>query len=696
MSEKFYNPYQFIPVSTKETEKLDWKHMEQEGSTLKRADNLFVRHDCWHQKGFSGRITCELTTLSPLVVGGRQEEAKKIDRDKGIFKSEPAKAHPYRLPDNPDVRKERLKFPEHLPANSLRGMIASIAEIMSQSSLRVLTKESENPLSVRRSTDIPLKKMGVLLRENKQNYLIPLGEGWSYGRYENIEKTIIATEKERSENQELEQRYCYHFVHNNYPASELGGFLYIRGYHGDMPNKQRETLLKFTGELDRDADDRLVVKKGCVEDFEAILQDQHRNQKNHFPVLPKGYENHPKRWVTGKKGKQLPCVLDGDLVYYEEENGEVMELSYSSIWRRPVKGKLHEAFSYSCGENALPWHGSRDALTPAEWLFGVVEDNPNEDKRGGSRNLASRICFTDAVATKQKRFYPDQTLKILGSPKPPSPSLYFGSAQYKYISKDNLELSGKDQPDGAIPNGRKYYLPQPLGIGKNAAIPYKWTSSSIASDKQHLHIRCSPIDLDTTFTFDIDFENLGEKELELLIKSIIPSLEFVHRLGLGKSLGLGHVKLRITKLETIDRKARYSFTGLTKERYMNNQELLEKLQRNQNNSLINNDAQQALCALSECVLSEFKLSDPKNIKHPVCYPYSKFAKQLAHNESKGFEWFVCNDRVAASEDRGQFLRRLNTKNAEGELEIIPTLDADIHCPAKTQGSDNKEKRTHKK
>ncbi len=695
MSEKFYNPYQFIPVSTKETKTLGWKHANQEGVTLKNADNLFVRHDFWHQHGFSGRITCELTTLSPLVVGGRQEEAKKIDRDKGIVKSEPAKAHPYRLPDNPEVIKEKLKYPEHLPANSLRGMIASIAEAISQSSLRVLTKESENPLSVRRSTDIPLKKMGVLLREKDQNHLIPLGKGWSYGRYENIEKNIIATEKERQENQEIEQRDCYHFEYNNYLASELGGFLYIRGYHDDMPNKQRETLLKFTGELDRDADDLPIVKKGCVEDFEAILQEQHRNQKSHFPVLPKGYENHPNRWITGKKGKQLPCVLDGDLVYYEEEEeeeeekGEVTELSYSSIWRRPVTGKLHDAFRYSCGENALPWHGNRDALTPAEWLFGVVEDNPNEDKRGGSRNLASRVRFTDAVTTKQKRLYPDQTLKILGSPKPPSPALYFGSAQHKYISKDNLELSGKDQPDGAIPNGRKYYLPQPLGIGKDAKIPYKWVNSSVTSDKKHLHIHCSPIDLETTFKFDIYFENLGEEELDLLIKSINPSLEFVHRLGLGKSLGLGHVKLQIIKLETISRKTRYSVTGLTEERYSDNQSLLEKLRNNQNNPLINNDAQKALCALS----------DLENIKHPVCYPYSKFSKQSAHNESKGFEWFVCNDRAAASKESdytGQFLRRLNTKNAEGELEVIPTLDADIHCPTKPQSSDNKEKGNRRK
>lgn len=93
------------------------------------------------------------------------------------------------------------------------------------------------------------------------------------------------------------------------------------------------------------------------------------------------------------------------------------------------------------------------------------------------------------------------------------------------------------------------------------------------------------------------------------------------------------------------------------------------------------------------------MSNPKNIHYPVCYPYSKFAKQAVHNEKEGFEWFVCNERAAASSDldyKGQVLRQLNTENAEGELEIIPTLDADIYCPAKPQGSGNKEKGNRKK
>ena len=73
-----------------------------------------------------------------------------------------------------------------------------------------------------------------------------------------------------------------------------------------------------------------------------------------------------------------------------------------------------------------------------------------------------------------------------------------------------------------------------------------------------------------------------------------------------------------------------------------------------------------------------------NTSTPVCYPFSSQEQQKRYNETEGFKWFVCNDQAAASKSKnykGQFLRGLNTKNSQGELEIIP-LDANIHCPAK--------------
>lgn len=91
-----------------------------------------------------------------------------------------------------------------------------------------------------------------------------------------------------------------------------------------------------------------------------------------------------------------PLVLAGDILYYRAEHGEVVELSYSSIWRKAIAGDLFSAFARSSGENSLPWNKNRQALTPAEALFGVVEDQP--DKQQGGRHLASRVRFDGCVA----------------------------------------------------------------------------------------------------------------------------------------------------------------------------------------------------------------------------------------------------------------------------------------------------------
>lgn len=151
MSESFYNPYQFIPANTHKTPSLDWSPPKDQSQALERPDNKFVRHDYWHEQGLSGRIVCRLTTLSPTVVGGQQ-----IAQD-----NQPAIVRPYRHPNGQVA----------IPANSLRGLIGNTAEILSQSSLRVLTQPEDGAYSVRKpadSTDAEdsknvLKNLGILL-----------------------------------------------------------------------------------------------------------------------------------------------------------------------------------------------------------------------------------------------------------------------------------------------------------------------------------------------------------------------------------------------------------------------------------------------------------------------------------------------------------------------------------------------------
>jgi hypothetical protein len=77
----------------------------------------------------------------------------------------------------------------------------------------------------------------------------------------------------------------------------------------------------------------------------------------------------------------------------------------------------------------------------------------------------------------------------------------------------------------------------------------------------------TPISARQDFFFHIDFDNLTEEELGLLLYAIEPDAKFHHKLGMGKPLGLGSVKVQVLGYFRIDRMNRYSVSGLRSQRY---------------------------------------------------------------------------------------------------------------------------------
>jgi hypothetical protein len=131
--------------------------------------------------------------------------------------------------------------------------------------------------------------------------------------------------------------------------------------------------------------------------------------------------------------------------------------------------------------------------------------------------------------------------------------------QRRYIAKTEL-ASQKHRP-----NGRKVYLHHPRqDTAKKGKYQY-WESR----ESEHLDqkMRCQPMQKGQRFYGHIDFDNLSQAELGLLLRSLCPDSTYRHRLGLGKSLGLGTVAIEIEELFLIDRLQRYSLEGLDSPRY---------------------------------------------------------------------------------------------------------------------------------
>ena len=262
-----------------------------------------------------------------------------------------------------------------------------------------------------------------------------------------------------------------------------------------------------------------------------------------------------------------------------DDAGKITEIAVSAVWRRKLGDRRTPGMqsAYDFFDALAPAHlltplrpkpkqgTSRTGLTPAELLLGVVDDGKSDDA-ASARALASRVRVFDAVAFKApKTAVHAITLKTLSSPKPPSPALYFQprTGPAAYIPKGELNK------DSHRPNGRKFYLhhrKEDLTAGN----PEHWTCTTQARDgRDHLRLSCRPLlpDPANPFWFHIDFDNLSDAELTLLVSALQPDHAYRHKLGLGKSLGLGSVRVEIAGVFLVDRASRYGPQALDQARY---------------------------------------------------------------------------------------------------------------------------------
>lgn len=633
----FYNPYQFIPV----TGRIDGQPSARLPYTDIGTDSCHCRHDLWVAGAHSGRIVCRLTLETPTVVGANQEGDENTSK----------LVTPYRRDGQPAI-----------PGSSLRGMVGSVLETLSQSALRVLENRyysvrvparKEGPEGSR-----PLSALGRLVpsRSNPKGFdLVPLtiptleAQGNKY-RLDEVWEIVFRDkplgeclgayidgytrsnsrldyspasflEKQRPDSFHPKRKNYYYarlfslprqMVTNDIATTLVGlNQKVVRIQHGEMrfllgqkiengrdsvisqqewkvlPEAEQANYTKgFLRVLGIDGREstipttkkheifipcqsqnfRIRISDEAIARFIRLGEEREKASAKDTPKLPlhlKGYDSlGPGTYKPWEPQPDMIVFFDAAL----DEKSRlpyVCEISLSSIWRKEVDGTAHDFFG-AIDTSLLPWNRDRDDLTPAEALLGVVD----EDKAGETdtaRALASRLRFSDALyaADKKPELLREYTLKIQSSPKPPCPSMYFHPRNQpgNYVPKTSLS---KQQHQ---PNGRKVYLhhPNELAAARGQGIGETWETRSGENANQKL--RCTPLAAGQDFFFHIDFDNLSKAELTLLLAAITPSDGFLHRLGLGKALGLGSVEVKIEGVFFISRSKRYGKTALNEPRY---------------------------------------------------------------------------------------------------------------------------------
>lgn len=376
---------------------------------------------------------------------------------------------------------------------------------------------------------------------------------------------------------------------------------YVRGWLRVMHHDKRqlppksvrkyELFVPYPIELDDYDPFTLHCTESCLERFSQLSRERFDSQANGRPdeaVLQLPYSPINAERAAGQPLQPRP----GDLVFFKPtpDGDKIAEISYSSIWRARLEtnSQSNQPKAYQTLDG-LPFAGiatlqptdKRNIFSPSELLFGFVKDkkDAHEEHASHQQHEASALAFASklrigyGVATLPVVLGERVTLKILASPKPPSASMYFqkkADANGKYISKSDLT----SRTEQYVFQGRKAYLHAlrkgsqvqsvnaqgKPGDDKDAMPP--WQTRHPADDvKQKVCV--TPIAKDQTFYFEIDFDNLTYAELQALCAALVPTPAFEHKLGMGKPIGLGSVKIEPLGVYIIDRATRYKQDAVT-------------------------------------------------------------------------------------------------------------------------------------
>lgn len=483
---------------------------------------------------YTGRITCKLLNSTPMYVRAAQTPAE--------FEAQKQSKEPFYY----NSPKEKLL----IPGSSIRGMLRTLVEVISQSRLNPVT---EKQLFYRSVEDTSMgrtyrdrmkdKVRAGYYHEDKSGSWISLTVAGRVYRGNVMETfgvdSLYTNERPASPRRvplpEIQYTQVYFRLNEKalenparfYDVEDLStekmdgleeGILVITG---DMNNKKREFV--FTK---RTVDVRIKLTDDDVllfEDKDQLTQ----YQKYAFP--------------TGKRGKGK--LKNGDPVFcLLDENNRVVGFGRAFMFRLPYKNSPNQMHPDETDTTQLKYD-------MAEAMFGYV---PQE--KGGRQQLAGRIFISDAVMQGDiaGSLLPETQLKVLSSPKPTSFQNYL--TQDSPNNPDELHHYDTSNRKTTL-RGHKFYWHK----GSVSPEDYTATQQEQQQLRDQLSEKVKPIRDGREFVFEIRFENLHPEELGALLWVLDTAKDEQYRLkiGMGKPYGLGSVSIS-SKVHLENRKLRYS------------------------------------------------------------------------------------------------------------------------------------------
>jgi CRISPR-associated protein (TIGR03986 family) len=488
-----------------------------------------VPADRYHADRYTGWFEVSLTTLTPLYTRaalGVENFVRPVadGNDRGTLSAD--FFH----------RGDAARTPV-LPGSSLRGMVRSVFEIMTRSKMEFVNNRRlfYRTFASQRNTGLAalytasFKKENLvagILRKNSQGWYLQVSHGAPMG--------FVLVPSGGPNLPDTRKRFNRERVFVTLTA------------------QSHDTIGAVIAALDSKSGlkGHLIIPGRDIQArrwFQVILQPSNQPAESTcYPIDEAIYEDYLEwgKMAHGHKfgvSSDVPPLLNENSPAFAllTPEGEVMVIGANMMmalrYQRSIKDVVDQSYDRDT---------KRPEIDMTEAVFGrVVDRDPKATK-----SIKGRVFFEDATCRTPRPWLSENETdsvripEILSGPKPTAIQIYLQQS-------GNGPLIHWSDPRAKV-SGYKRYWHRPVEAARQTLTP---NTGPLGTQKT----RIRPVKEGVAFSARIRFENLSSAELGALYAAIHLPEGLAHKFGMGKSLGLGSLKVDVTRTVLMDMAQRY-------------------------------------------------------------------------------------------------------------------------------------------